>query len=561
MRKHDQVLGRSRCFSALLAFILIGAAAVRGQGAELVLTPIRNVVATSNAVTADDDCGPENTVDGSGLNASGEHSNRPGDMWYDANDGPICLQFEFDDTYQLEEMWIWNYNPRSKLRLEDGVKEVTLEYSENGTDWTVFGDIECAQGTGEDDYTANTIVAMEGILARYVRFTILSNHSSSVSTFLRAGLSEVRFWTYAEATYRIYNIEATSTPTADAGCDPENTVNDSGMNTNGGHSTNRTDMWRVDPNGGPASIEFEFDDLYELEEMWVWNYNQSGFQTKDVTIEHSANGLDWTMFGDVQFARATGDPNCPATTFVSLNGIAAQYIRLTIHSTWASNSIIVGPSGEILDIERIGLSEVRFYTKQARSYGVLVLDDFEAYTDNDNLGEAIFQTWIDSVLSSGTSQIGHTYTPFVERDIVSSGFQAMPFYYDNTRPPYYAETYRDLPADLQDWLIDGAEALTLYFHGSEDKDHDIESDRLYVVVEDDLGGTAVAYHPDPEALLSDGWQEWTIDFAELAGVDLNGVTRLTLGIGDLNNPRRGGKSIIYIDDIRLTTAALITTED
>ena len=46
---------------------------------------------------------------------------------------------------------------------------------------------------------------------------------------------------------------------------------------------------------------------------------------------------------------------------------------------------------------------------------------------------------------------------------------------------------------------------------------------------------------DPEALLSDYWQAWTIDLAELAGVDLGCVKRLTLGIGDLGNPRPGAE--------------------
>lgn len=557
MSRHAQVSDGSLCLPSLLALVLIGSAAVRGQEAELVLTPIRNIIATSNAATPDDDAGPENIVNGSGLNASGEHSSRGDGMWNGFNDGPICIQFEFDDIYELEEMWIWNYNPRFEWRLEDGVKEATLEYSENGTDWTIFGDIVCAQGTGQNDYTANTIVAMEGILARYVRLTILSSHSSSVSTFLSAGLSEVRFWTYTEALYRIYNVEATSTLTANAGSGPENTVNDSGMNTSGGHSTDWKDMWIADPNDGLAYIQFELDGLYELEEMWIWNCNTAGFQAKDVTIEHSENGLDWTVFGDVQFARATGDPDCPVSSVIALNGISTQYIRLTIHNTWPDNIIWAGG----VEYERIGLSEVRFYTKQARSHGVLVLDDFEAYTDNENLGEAIFQTWIDTVLDGGTSQIGHTYTPFAETEIVHGDLQAMPFYYDNTRAPYYAETYRDLETEFRHWQIDDADALTLYFHGSEDKDHDIESDRLYVVVKDDLGGIAVAYHPEPEALLTDRWQQWSIDFADLAGVDLSGVTRLTLGIGDLTNPRRGAKSIIYIDDISLTKMATTTTDD
>jgi len=558
MKQSNRAVGRRLGIPLALVLVLIGTT-VRAQEVERVLTPIRNVIATSNVPASGDNSGPEDTVNGSGLNASGEHSTWPGDMWTaDLGDEPVYIQFEFNDVYELEEMWVWNYNPRSSIR---GVNEVTIEYSENGTDWTVFGDVECAEATGKDDYTANTIVALEGTQARYVRLTVLSARGF----YPKPGLSEVRFWTYAEATYRIYNVVATSNVPPLGKCGPENTVNDSGMTANGGHSIVGADMWMVDPNDTLVDIQFAFGGVYELQEMRIWNFNVGWAGVKDVTIEYSENGTDWIVFGDVQCAPGSGWANYAANTFVALNGISAQYVRLTIHNWWPANAFTTDSSGERIPVELTGLSEVRFFTRQALSATlssyVLILDDFETYTDNDNLGEAVFQTWIDTALSGGTSQIGHTYTPFAETDIVNSGQQAMPFYYDNTRRPYYAETYRDLEAGLQDWLVDGADALTLYFHGSEDKDHDTESDRLYVVVEDDLGGVAVAYHPDPEALLSDHWQAWRVDLTELASVDLSGVTRLTLGIGDLNNPRPGARSIIYIDDIGLTVATSADAED
>jgi F5/8 type C domain len=547
---------------ALLVLATSSSSVALGQEADLVLRPIRNVIATSNAVTPDDDTGPEYIVNGSGLNANNQHSDSPGDMWAAIeNNGPIYIQFEFDDVYELEEMWVWNYNHDRSL--EHGVKDATIEYSENGADWTVFGDVECAMATGEDDYTANTIVSLEGILARYVRLTVLSTYG----TFPVAGLSEVRFWTFTEATYWIYNVVATSNLPATGGCEPENTVNDSGMNANDGHSRNRTDMWIVDPNDALVYIQFEFDGLYELEEMWVWNCNTPGFQAKDVTIEHSENGMDWTVFGDVQFARATLNPNCPATTFVSLNGIATQYVRLTIHTTWTDNVTWVGRSGEILDIERVGLSEVRFLTKQplsgtSSSY-VLMLDDFEVYGSGRDPGEPIiYEVWVDGLVNGTSSQVGHWAEPFVEQDIVHGGLQAMPLFYNNQRAPYYSEAYRDLEPELQNWYIDGVDALTLYFHGSTDKDHNPQTDRLYVALdvgsEDNPDPTVVVHHPDPGALLNDGWQEWTIGFEAFGDVDLSQVRRLAVGIGDPADPRFGGNSIVYIDDIGLTSRATQT---
>ncbi|MDI6448045.1 discoidin domain-containing protein [Anaerobaca lacustris] len=543
-----------RLFCTLLALILapIHNPLARAQEPELVLSPIWNVAATSNGISTNDEVGPEYIVNRSGLNANNEHSNWPGDMWHAMEaDGPIYVQFEFEDVYPLEEMWIWNYN--SDWWLEHGVKDVTVEYSEDGIDWTVFGNIECAMGTGTDDYAANTIVSLGGILARYVRLTILSTYG----TFPAAGLSEVQFRTFTETIHRIYNVTATSNVASREGNGPENTVDDSGMNANGGHSTWWVDMWIVDPNGGPVYIQFELGGLYELEQMWVWNCNTMGFQAKDVTIEYSEDGIDWVTFGGVRLGRATGQPNCPVSSVISLNGIAARYVRLTIHNTWEANVTIVGREG-ILDIEPVGLSEVRFFTKQPppgtpASY-VLVLDSFEQYTDEEDLGEAIFQTWIDDVQYGGNARVGHWYTPFAETEIVHSGAQAMPFFYTNANWPYYAETYRDLEGPLQNWRIDGAEALTLYFHGSTDQDHHVETDWLYVVVEDGAGGTAVVYHPDPDALRSNDWQQWSIDLDEFAAVDLSHVVRLILGVGNHSNLRPGGNSVIYIDDIGLGAA-------
>jgi F5/8 type C domain-containing protein len=543
---------------ALLVLAVSSSSIALAQEADLVLRPIRNVIATSNAVTADDDTGPENTVNGSGLNASGEHSTSAGDMWLaHPQDEPTYIQFEFDDSYELEEMWVWNFNDWFFI---GGANEVTIEYSENGTDWTVFGNVECAEATGKDDYTVNTIIALEGIQARYVRLTILSTRGW-------LGLSEVRFWTFTETTYQIHNVVATSNLTSEAGFEPENTVNDTGMSANDGHSTNWTDMWIVDPNDGPVSIQFAFDGLYELEEMWVWNCNTAGFQAKDVTIEHSENDVDWTVLGDVQFARATLDPNCPATTFVSLNGIAARYIRLTIHSTWHDNVTWVGRSGVIEDFERRGLSEVRFFTKQplsgTLSSCVLILDDFEVYGSGRDPGEPIiYEVWIDGLVNGTSSQVGYWTEPFVEQDLVHGGLQAMPLFYNNQRAPLYSEASLDLEPELQNWDIDGVDALTLYFHGSADKDHNAQTDRLYVALHtgpaDGPDSVVAVHHPDPGALLNDGWQEWTIGFEAFGNVDLSQVRRLAVGIGDPADPRFGGNSIVYIDDIGLTSRAAQT---
>ncbi len=151
--------------------------------------PIQGVLATSNAVS-DDGSGPENTVNGSGLNANDQHSIVATDMWLTApGQEGVSIQYEFDRVYKLDEMLVWNYNVQFELVLGFGLKDVTIEYSENGTDWTALGDVEFARATAKATYTANTTVDFGGVPARYVRLNVNSGYG-----FLgQFGLSEVRF--------------------------------------------------------------------------------------------------------------------------------------------------------------------------------------------------------------------------------------------------------------------------------------------------------------------------------------------------------------------------------
>ena len=151
---------------------------------------VENVVATSNATSAAGE-GPENTVNGSGLNSEDQHSTAATDMWRGAPDGadPIQLQYEFDRIYKLYEMLVWNYNVMFEPLLGIGCQDVTVEYSTDGSEWTLLGDVVFAQATGKTSYTANTTVAFEGVPARYVRLTTNSGYGAASTR----GLSEVRF--------------------------------------------------------------------------------------------------------------------------------------------------------------------------------------------------------------------------------------------------------------------------------------------------------------------------------------------------------------------------------
>ncbi len=152
--------------------------------------PIEGVIATSNT-NSEAGAGPENVVNGSGLNENDEHSTNSSDMWLvnPVSGEPVTIEFEFDRVYKMHELLVWNYNVQFELVLGFGVKNVTVETSEDGVDWSVLGDVELGQGTTQADYTANTTFDLQGVTARYVRLMV----NGGFGPMGQYGLSEVRF--------------------------------------------------------------------------------------------------------------------------------------------------------------------------------------------------------------------------------------------------------------------------------------------------------------------------------------------------------------------------------
>jgi hypothetical protein len=70
-----------------------------------------------------------------------------------------------------------------------GLKDVTVEYSTDGAEWVVLGDVQLAQATAKSDYMANSTVAFGGVAAKFVRLIV----NSGYGPMGQFGLSEVRF--------------------------------------------------------------------------------------------------------------------------------------------------------------------------------------------------------------------------------------------------------------------------------------------------------------------------------------------------------------------------------
>jgi len=432
--------------------------------------PVTNIVATASA--ADPGAGPENTINGSGLNAADQHSIAANDMWLASGGEATWILYEFDSVYKLTEMWVWNYNVQFELILGFGIKEVIIDYSADGETWTSLGTFELAQGTARADYAANTVIDFGGAAVRYVTLTVSSGHG----TMGQYGLSEVRFY-HAPANPR-----------------------------------------------GPSPASGAADVALDVTLDW-----RGGREATSHTVYLSSD----------QQAVASGTA---AADTVEASRYELSGLELGTTYYWKVD--------EVNDLASPAVWEGPIWSFSTKEY--LTIEDFESYTDNLDDGEAIFQAWIDGWDNETGSTVGYLDAPFAEQSIVNSGSQAMPLEYDNTSAPFYSETERDFGAD--NWMTGGADTLVLHFRGRAATTADQPGNDpapLYVAVEDSAGHIAVVVHPDPDAAVSTQWQAWSIRFSDLAGVNLSGVKKVYIGVGDRDNPAAGGAGVIYIDDIQI----------
>ena len=406
--------------------------------------------------------------------------------------------------------------------------------------------------------------------------------------------------------YPIGNVTATSNGIADVDSEPENTVNGSGLNADDLHSTESTDMWLASPAGdAPLTITFEFDRVYKMHEMLVWNYNVAfelllGFGVQDATVEYSADGAEWTILGDVVLAQATATDGYAANTAVDLQGVAAQYVRLTINGAYGA-------------MGKYGLSEVRFMQipaharepepadeatdvdvaaalawragRDALTHDVYLSTDPDALelidttgattTDPGVLDLASTYYWKVDAVQDTESWEGDLWSFTTQAYLVVDDFES----YDDEDNVIY-ETWIDgwvngtgstvgylqapfaeqsivhsgsqsMPlfydnADVatsetdfelsQNWTLSGIQTLSLFFRGQAGN-----TGQLYAKI----NGTKVLNEEASTDLARNAWQPWNIDLDTVGG-NLANVTSLTIGVQG-----NGTSGKLYIDAIRL----------
>ena len=410
--------------------------------------------------------------------------------------------------------------------------------------------------------------------------------------------------------YPIAGVTARSTGELLPGSSPQDTVNGSGLNENDQHSVSSAEMWLATPVGDePLYIEYEFDGLYKLHQMLVWNYNIQfeaviGFGIKDAVVEYSENGQDWVSLGEMAFNQATAAPTYTANTTVAFNGAAARHVRITVSSGY-------GTMGQY------GLSEVRFMHiptqarepqpvdgavdvsvdtalgwragREAVSHEVHFGTDAEALPLSDTVSgpgyepgaldlATIYYWRIDEVNDAeavstweGPVWSFTTQTFFVVDDFESYTDDEGQRIYETWIDGWVNETgsfvgYTDAPFAERTIVNSGRQSMPLFYDnadvaiaevelavGQDWTTNGIQGLSLYFYGDPDNTGhlyikiddAKIPYDGDPADITVETWQVWSIDLSAVGG-DLSNVTSLVIGFEDA-----GAAGVLYIDDIRL----------
>jgi len=140
--------------------------------------------------------------------------------------------------------------------------------------------------------------------------------------------------------YQVKPAKATASGSFKPYTGPDKTIDGSGLKPDDTHSVNLTDMW-VSQRGGAMWIQYEFDKVYKLHQLWVWNSNQTiesiaNYGVKDVEILYSEDGQAWNSLGTFEFAQAPGEETYVADIRVDLGGVFAKYVKLDVKATWGA---------------------------------------------------------------------------------------------------------------------------------------------------------------------------------------------------------------------------------
>lgn len=112
------------------------------------------------------------------------------------------IEYDFGSSYALHDLVFWNMNHPEYL--DDGIKNVIVEYSTNGNSWTLFDTVTIPRAPASGFYEGNFGPDLDGVNARYLLLTAIDNYGGACY-----GLSEIKIFT-SDATPTEFDLAITT---------------------------------------------------------------------------------------------------------------------------------------------------------------------------------------------------------------------------------------------------------------------------------------------------------------------------------------------------------------
>jgi hypothetical protein len=612
--------------------------------------PITGVTATASSAQAN--MGPQNTVNGSGLNANDEHSTELTEMWMSAGALPNWVQYEFDRVYKLDSLLVWNSNQMIEAFVGFGARDVTIEYSEDGETWAALDGVpEFTRATGQPTYQANTRVEFGGALAKFVKLTINQNWGGVAP---QTGLSEVRFFYVPVQAFGPEPADGATDVLVDAdliwragreaeshevylGADEAalalaDTVAE-GRYTPASLDFGTTYFWKVDEVGGEGPYAGEVWSFTTQEYAVVEDfesYNDDDNRIYDAWIDGltdaakggSQVGYDVSPFAEKLVVHG-GKQSMPLMYDNSASPFISEAERTfdtpqnwTVHGADTLSLYVSGSTPAFAEtaagtvfMNAIGADiwnnadQFRYAYKTLNGNGTMVARVESIFNSNVWAKGGVM---IRQSIEPGSTHAFMPITPGGSGAGNGASFQhrltanGASTNNDNTTPvvaaPYWVKIERNgnsftgaISPDGQTWKqLGGAQTITMTgpvliglalcshdaaiataaefsniaFTGNVSGNWQVAEigvaqptgnsvEGLYVTLKDSSGKSATVMNPDTAATVRSGWQQWKIPLSEFtaAGVKVNAVKSMTIGVGNKTSPTAGGAGTLFIDDI------------
>lgn len=217
-------------------------------------------------------------------------------------------------------------------------------------------------------------------------------------------------WSFTTEPYA-YEVEDVIA-TASQG-DADATIDSNGLSDDL-HSAKTDAIWTV-WTSDEAWIQYDLNEPLALYEMWVWNGNETyeaslGLGVSEAMVEYSLDGETWDALEETtSFEQAPGSADYECNNKVDMQGITAQYVRITPLSNFGN---VAG-----IHQDAFSLSEVRFYSIPLAAWDPTPSDGYEVAEDEALDVELEWRT--------GRTAVSHQLYLDTDADAVAEGTAEM----------------------------------------------------------------------------------------------------------------------------------------